>query len=200
MLSYLSADQTYNEKELLSLVAEGHQMAFSRLVEYYTPLVFRHLLYYTKNASVSEELTQDVFMSIWRNRNKLAEMENFAGYVHIITRNCAHQAFRETVRTNEIPPQDRLQMLLDTPDSAIELKDLANILNKAINSLPPRRREVFKLSRIAGMTYEEIAEKLSISRSSVNQHIIAALIFLRTYLKENAGVILTALLWFSAYC
>lgn len=173
-------------------------MAFSRIVEYYTPLVFRHLLYYTKNASVSEELTQDVFMSIWRNRNKLADMENFAGYVHIITRNRAHQVFRETVRATEMPPQDMLQSLLDTPGAAIELKDLTNILNKAIDSLPPRRREVFKLSRIESMTYEEIAEKLSISRSAVNQHIIAALLFLRTYLKENAGVILTVLLWFSA--
>lgn len=199
MLLNFSSNQTYHENELLPMVAEGHQMAFSRIVEHYTPLVFKHLLYYTKNAAVSEELTQDVFMSIWRNREKLAGMENFAGYVHIITRNRAHQAFRETLRANDTPPQDMLQMLPDPPGAAIELKDLTNSLNKAIDALPPRRREVFKLSRIDGMTYEEIAEKLSISRSAVNQHIIAALLFLRTYLKETEGIIITALLWFSVF-
>jgi RNA polymerase sigma-70 factor (family 1) len=181
--------------ELLHQVAEGNQKAFRQVVEHYTPVVFQHLLTYVKNVSLAEELTQDIFLSIWRNREKLAGMENFSGYVYVSTRNRTYQVFRNTIKSSEVPPHDMLHSLLDTPEKAVELKELVNILHKAIDQLPPRRKEVFMLSRFDNLTYEEIAAQLGISRSAVNQHISEAIVFLRTYLKEEAGIVTTMLLW-----
>jgi RNA polymerase sigma-70 factor (ECF subfamily) len=96
---------------------------------------------------------------------------------------------------------DTLNSLLShtLPDSPqlLEMKELSKLLDQAIGALPPRRKEVFLLSRMEGMTYEAIAVKLQISRSAVRQHIVEALVFLRHYLKENAGIIVSLIPFFA---
>jgi len=66
----------YNDKALLGQIAEGDQLAFSRMVRHYLPLIYRHLLIYIKNAHEAQELSQDIFMIIWKNREKLRNMDN----------------------------------------------------------------------------------------------------------------------------
>lgn len=183
------------EKDLLALVANSDQFAFTQLVAYYTPIIFRHLLTYSKNAVQAEEITQDILLTIWNNRHKLGEMENFAGYVYVITRNRACLVFRQKLMVNTVPPEDDLQQSFQLPENNLELKEVQQLLLRAIELLPPKRREVFKLSRFENLTYEEIAERLSITRSTVRQQIIAALVFLRTYLKEEGGIIVSALIF-----
>lgn len=166
------------------------------MMRHYTPVIYRQLLIYVKDAPRAEELTQDIFMSVWRNREKLSAMDNFAGYVYVITRNQIHMAFREKLHATEEPAEDMLQTLLTSPQHAVELKELSQAINRAIDSLPPRRQEVFKLSRLSNMSYDEIAGQLQISKSAVKQHIVEALAFLRHYLMEEMGIIVSALLWF----
>ncbi|MET7000356.1 RNA polymerase sigma factor [Chitinophaga defluvii] len=191
--------ELYHEPQLLSLVATGDERAFTKIVAHYTPVIYRHLVIYIKDTQRAEELTQDIFISIWRNREKLQAMDNFAGYLYVITRNKIHMAFREKLHATEEPPADMLQTLFTTPEAAVEFQELRASLDHAIGMLPPRRQEVFKLSRIENMTYEEIARQLQISKSAVKQHIIEALFFLRTYLKEEHEVIVSILLWLSVW-
>lgn len=185
----------YNESELLSRVAQGNQLAFKQLVSRYTPVIFRHLVTYSKNVIQAEENTQDILLTIWNNRHKLEGMENFAGYVYVITRNRAHLVFRKKVLENHVPPDDVLQHSFTSPENNLELKELQQYLFAGIELLPAKRREVFKLSRIEHLSYEEIAERLSITRSTVRQQIIASLAFLRTYLREEAGIVVFMLIW-----
>jgi RNA polymerase sigma-70 factor (ECF subfamily) len=187
--------ELYNENELLFRVAQGNQLAFKQLVGYYTPIIFRHLLIYSKNVIQAEEITQDILLTIWNNRHKLEGMENFAGYVYVITRNRAHLIFRKKLLDNHLPPEDVLQHSFEMPENNLELKELQQFLLAGIELLSPKRREVFKLSRIENLSYEEIAERLSITRSTVRQQIIASLVFLRTYLKEEAGIVAFTLIW-----
>lgn len=187
-------ENLHNEKELLALVADGGQQAFTQLVAQYTPIIYRHLLTYVKNAVQAEETTQDVLMAIWNNRQKLMGMENFAGYVYVITRNKALLLFRQKLQATTVPPEDILQQHFEHPEPTLDLEDLNTILNRGIELLPPKRREAFKLSRFENLSHEEIADRLLITRSTVKQHIIASLLFLRTYLKEEAGIIVATLL------
>ena len=181
----------HNESALLTLVALGDQRAFTEFVAHYTPVVYKHLLFYIRNAETSEELTQDVFINIWKNRGKLRNMDNFAGYLYVCTRNAINMAFRQKLQAFAEPPPDLLQTLLSNPDAALELKELSATLHKAINLLPARRREVFRLSRLENKTYEEIAVQLQISKSTVKEHILEALAFLRSYLRQELGVVVS---------
>jgi len=189
----LRNNQAYNEAELLTRAATGDQRAFAEIVDHYTNIVYPYLLYWLKQAQLAEEITQDVFMRIWKNRQKLPQIENFPGYVYVITRNRANTVLKEQLLKMEELAPDKLHQLLQEIPSTLEVKELATLIEKAIDALPPRRKEVFYLSRIEGLTYEEIAERLGISRSAVRQHIVEALVFLRHYLKEHGGVIISLL-------
>lgn len=187
----------HNEQDILVRVAAGDEQAFATIVAHYTSIIYTHLLTYLKDAQRAEELVQDIFMSIWRNREKLPGMENFAGYVYVITRNKVHTVIREKLVATIEPPEDMLQTLLVATDSTIQLKELQQAIRKGIELLPARRKEVFKLSRLENKTYEEIAAQLSISRNAVKQHITESMVFLRNYLKKEIDIIVLALLWLS---
>lgn len=160
------------------------------------PTVYRHLLLYLKNAHAAQELAQDVFMIIWKNREKLAGMENFAGYLYVITRNKSIKAMQEILTNMEEPPEDMVQTLLQQPESAAEYKDLQRILYEGIDSMPARRKQVFTLSRVEQLSYKEIADQLNISTNAVKFHIIEGLVFLRTFIKEKTGIIVIILAMF----
>lgn len=185
----------YNEVELLQLVAGGDERAFSAVVDRYAPVVYSQLLIYLKDVQRAEEVSQDIFMAIWRNREKLPGMDNFPGYLYVSTRNKILTVVKERVLATEEPPEDRLHSLLTDPASAMELKELMEGVRRGIDLLPTRRKEVFMLSRQENLTYEEIGARLGLSRNTVKEHISEALAFLRDYLNRGMDVVLVTLLW-----
>ena len=174
---------------MLRQVADGCEQAFSQLVKEYSAIVYTHALTYLKNAALAEEVAQDVFMKVWRNRGALPSIHNFKAYLFVIVKNTVISEFRKkTITANEC--SDDIALKDPDPADSLEARQLSELLAKAMNKLPPRRQQVFKMSRIEGKTYEEIAHELGISKSSVNQHIVEALLFLRTYLRNEAAFIL----------
>jgi RNA polymerase sigma-70 factor (ECF subfamily) len=183
-----------DEKQLLQLTATGDEYAFALIVKRYDPVIYPYLLYWLKDTQLAEEVTQDVFMRIWRHRERLPELENFAGYLYTIARNKANTVLGQQLMKINEPSTDVVDEIINNPQSALELKQLATTLEKAVNLLPPRRREVFVLSRNEGLTYEQIAERLKIARSTVNEHMVAALVFLRYYLREHEGIVISGIM------
>lgn len=195
------ATHPYNEKELLQRIAGGDERAFSAIVNRYTDIIYPHLLSYIKNTARAEEITQDIFLRIWNNREKLPDMDNFPGYVYVITRNRAKSALKEQLADPAKVPVDPLSDILIHPEAVeLEIKELQQTLDQAIENLPARRKEVFRLSRMEHLTYEEIADQLGISRSAVRQHIVEALVFLRNYLKEHLGIMVSHAGWILLLC
>jgi RNA polymerase sigma-70 factor (ECF subfamily) len=183
------------EKELLQQVAGGDERAFSKLVAQYSTLVYRYLLYWLKEPQLVEETAQDIFIRVWTNRQKLPEIGNFRGYLYVITRNKANTELNRLLSGIKMSGSDIPEEKLFRPHQHLELKELSAIIDKAIEALPPRRKEVFKLSREAGLTYDAIAERLQISRGTVKDHMVAALLFLRSYISEHAHIVISLLGW-----
>jgi RNA polymerase sigma-70 factor (ECF subfamily) len=117
--------------------------------------------------------------------------------VYVITRNKVHTIIKEKVLATTEPPPDTLQTQLAGPATVVQLKELQQAIYEGIDKLPARRKEVFKLSRLENLTYEEIGGRLGISRNAVKQHITEAMVFLRHHLQKELDVIVIALLWFS---
>ena len=92
-------DCAYNEQDILCQVANGDEKAFSILIKQYSAVVYTHALMYLKNAVLSEEVTQDVFMSVWRKREELPVVNNFKGYLHVISRNRIISEFRKKMES-----------------------------------------------------------------------------------------------------
>jgi RNA polymerase sigma-70 factor (ECF subfamily) len=169
----------YNEQELLLRVAKGDQKAFSRIVEKYAALINMQMAVLVKDSMSAEEVQQDIWMSIWNYRDKLPEMQNFPGFVYIVTRNkVKNQLKRRNTPMPELT-EERAWQSIAVSDPSVEVKELGTILYRAIEMLPQKRKEVFKLSRLEGLNNDEIAARLQLSRNTIREHIREALIFLR---------------------
>ena len=187
-------DSVYNEMEVLELIAKGDQRAFVLLVDHYSATIYTHVLTYLKNAAHAEEITQDILVKVWKNREDLPAVTNFPGYLYIITRNMTISAFRQKIASWDDSQHDELESDSLNPAGALEYRQFSDTVLQGIKLLPPRRQQVFTMSRFDGLSYEAIAQQLGISKSSVNQHIVEALLFLRTHLRNQLAMVLISCL------
>lgn len=190
-------DQPYEEKALLTKVAEGSETAFNQLFRQYRNGVYLHALTYTKSPEFAEELVLDIFLKIWNNRSDLTEVRHFEGYLFILSRNQVISAMRKRLNT-PVAGLDLAQWAATgmTPDKHLEFKEVQALLEQAIAGLPAQQRTAFTLSRNEGKTYEEIAAIMGISRRTVNFHIVGALNTLRHFFYTR---IVTVLAWLATW-
>ncbi len=139
-------------------------------------------------------MTQDVFIRIWEKRSHLEKVESFKSYLFLITRNVVFNYLRG------LKVQQRVKELDETagaagnePEEQLLFKQYYRIALEAMEKLPPGRRKVLKMSIDDGLTLDEIASELNISRAGVKKQLYAATAFVRQYLHENGE--LTALLF-----
>lgn len=179
----------YNEKQTLRKASDGDERAFSLVVQQYAAIIYHHLMMQLRDHQLAQDLTQNIFISLWKNREGLKDIDNFPGYIYRMARNTSYKAFLKLVEEHKQQPSDQLNSMLDNPQTTLEAKELQRVIADGIAALPRRRREVFELSRLEDMSYEKIADYLNISRSAVKHHIVAARIFLREYIKRHAHVV-----------
>ena len=188
---------THTNKELLLQIAAGDEAAYKTFFTHYWDQLYSTALTFTKSPELSEDLTQEVFARIWISREKLSEVENFEGYLFIMTRNIFFTSLRKEVYTlqNENYFENYFRDVTSiTPDAKTELKEFENLVEQGINNLPPQQQRAFRLSRFQGMTHEQIAEEMGISKLSVKSHIVRAIQSLKKYL-ENHSESLLIIVW-----
>jgi RNA polymerase sigma-70 factor (ECF subfamily) len=194
-LEELLAGQSNSECALLNSVASGDQKAFTQLVDLYWNKVYSHALVYSKSSPRAQEITQDVFMQVWNKRHALLEVKDFEKFLFILGRNQIISSMRK--KLDDFSGQDPVEMpeLNLVPDQQLEYKQTFNKIMEAVDKLSSTRQKVFKLSRFDGMTYDEIAQHLNISRNTVKEHIVMALSFIRTYIREHGKLMILIFFW-----
>jgi RNA polymerase sigma-70 factor (family 1) len=189
----LKGNPLHNEQELIRLVSENDEGAFTSLLRHFWNKVYTQANVYLKSSTLAQEITQDVFIKVWTARANLSGINNFSSYLFIITRNEIISALRKKGREHTTPAET-LEENGWIPDQQLQYKESYKLLLEGIEALPPVRSRVFKMSRLEGLTYDEIAVQLNISRNGVKDHIVKALLFLRTYLSTHTGEVLLILL------
>lgn len=153
--------------DLLARIAAGDEAAFQWLFrEWYTRLA-EHAWRLLGERDAAEDAAQEVFVALWRGRERLPEAGALAGYLHRAVRNRALNQLR--ARKGEVADPDGQMVPAVDPDAPrrLEEEQLADQLAVALATLPPRTREVFLLSRDQGLTYAAIALTLGISVKTV---------------------------------
>lgn len=177
--------EPYDETLLLSQIAAGDEAAFSRLMQRYWQNIYLHILTYLKRTEVAEEITQDIFIQVWKIRQELPVLKSFESYLYIMTRNRTITELRKKRQPDDTLQTDDIMGDWLQPDGQLTYKEMYQTLMAGVAKMPPRRREVFTLSRLEGFSHNEIAEKLGISKHTVNEYIIDAMNFLRTWLRNH---------------
>lgn len=179
---------TYSLPELIDLVADGDELAFTIIVNRLWKNCYFHALTYTHSPQKAEEITQDILMQVWKNRAKLKEIVDFEHWFKVVARNKIISALRgklhEIAGLDTVQETTTIESLL-VPDLQAEYRESYQILLKGIELMPEKRREVFKLSRLEGKSNQEIAKQLNIHPVTVSQYLAKSLAFLKTYLQEQ---------------
>jgi RNA polymerase sigma-70 factor (ECF subfamily) len=169
-----------SDRELLDRLRAGDDDAFDTIFHEHYPRLVGLAESMLRDRAAAEEIAQDVLLELWRRRESLRLEATFRAYLLRATRNRAlnHVRHQHIVRRAEpfaadeiapVPPADR-----ETVQAEIDAA-----LREAVDSLPPRCREVFELSRTHGLSYAEIAHTMEISVKTVEAQMGKALRTLR---------------------
>jgi RNA polymerase sigma-70 factor (ECF subfamily) len=169
-----------NDRDLLARLRAGEHEAFEAIFrQWYEPVV-RSANRVLRDSGVAEELSQDVFLELWRRRESLAPDSSVAGYLMQAVRNRALNHLRHLgVQKKSVVYVEALSEPAEHADTQAEAGELQAALTEAIAALPPRTREVFVMSRERGLRYSEIAEQLGVSVKAVEANMSRALRILR---------------------
>jgi len=199
--SYLvSSEGIHNEKELLLQIAQGDRDAFRVLYTAYFPYVQQYVSLFEPTRASLDELTQDVFVRIWEKRARLNGVESFKNYLFLVTRNVVFNFIRA------LKVRQKVQELNESTDLATNelehdllFRQYYRIAIEAMDKLPPGRRKVLKMSIDDGLTLDEIALQLNITRAGVKKQLYAATAFVRQYLQEHGEITLLLFVFLSLF-
>jgi RNA polymerase sigma-70 factor (family 1) len=172
------------ETDLISLVSIGDREAFSALYSKYLNNIYRYIFSITYNKEVSEEIVQDLFLKVWENRNKLKEVDAIKPYLYRSAKNLLINHIKKSQA--EVRKIDHYKIITrssqETTDDEVRYKEYARIAQYAIELLPEKRKQIFKLHSNDDLSIDEIAAKLSISKSVVKKQWYKGANFVREYL------------------
>jgi RNA polymerase sigma-70 factor (ECF subfamily) len=168
------------ENELILLLKQSNQEAFTTLYKKYWKQVYNFSRLYLTSQSVAEEVVQEVFIKVWESRDFMREGDNFKGLLFIITRNLIFNMHRKNLNEDfyKMTVLSAMESSYDIEEE-IDAKNLSEYIDLLIADLPPRRREIFNLSRKENKSYKEISQLLGVSEKTVENQIGEALKFLR---------------------
>ena len=161
---------------------------FEKLYEKHHKKLWSFVLKHVKSPSKAEDLVQDIFLRVWEKRTNIDFQEKFEKLLFVIARNLIINAYHRSILE-----QEKLNQLLLNKQFEEQTSDSSNEKTEeiiaAIKALPQRRKQIVELSLRQGLTYNEISEKLSISKKTVEDHITKARKFLRQKLAHLISLI-----------
>jgi RNA polymerase sigma-70 factor (family 1) len=183
----MQTEKKYGESTLLSLLAQNSEYAFQLLFDRYRNKIYKVAIMYMKSPVLAEEIVQDVFLKLWFQRKHLAEIRSLESWVFTLTKNltlnCMKKIAHEWTAREKWIKQSELSE--NKTDYKVLNSEYQQLFQRAIAQLSPQQREVYKLAKEQGLSYDAISEKLSISQLTVKTHMARALASMRLFLKQN---------------
>jgi RNA polymerase sigma-70 factor (ECF subfamily) len=186
-----------SSRQLLHRLAEGDVAAFGEIFEGHYKLLCRFAIRYVGVGEVAEELVADVLTTLWQGRKTLRIHHSLEAYLYAAVKNACLNYLKSRIGRQRFEPDAAADAYPVAPATDLEYGELEKIVEAGIGQLPPACRTIFMLNRQAGMSYEEIAQSLGLSRKTVKAQMGIALKKLRGYLGRHWDKLPLLLLPFS---
>jgi RNA polymerase sigma-70 factor (ECF subfamily) len=171
---------------LIRQFKNGDHHSFKILYQKYAPKLYGFSKRYLNSNDEAEEIVQEVFLRLWEKRQNIDENQSFSSYIIQAAKHKIFNGFRKKV--NEQAYLDFLmhadQSSSNFTDLEVDYREIKQKAENAISNMPPKRQEIFRLSRESGLKNREIADKLHISIKTVENQMSQALKFLREELSD----------------
>jgi len=168
-----------SDSGLIDRIKKGDQQAFKLLFDKYHLKVFNTCMGFMHNKNDAEDITQDVFIEVYKSVNKFRRESKFSTWIYRIAVNKSLNHIRDNKKSNWLNNIETL--IAGTKNNEVEIKDTlgtdpeiifentekADMLHRAIDSLPKNQKIAFTLNKYEDLSYKQISEVMDISLSSV---------------------------------
>ena len=185
-----------NENALVLRVSQGDELAFRTLFDHYRDRIYSLGMYLTKSESLAEELVQDVFLKVWKNREKLSTIQYFNAWLRTVAKNTCSNYLRTLAieKLAMVHLGGRGSDSTESVENDMIVKEFEQIIHHAIQQLPTQQKKVYILSKQFSKKQDEIAKELNISIHTVKEYMKLANRSIRSHLDHKAEfIVLTAI-------
>lgn len=174
---------------------EDDRKAFQELFFDFYPSLCVFAQRYIASPEACEDIVQDTFFHLWKNRKKIEITASFRNLLITSVKNsCMDYLRKQSVRKahseKQVAEAISESYSVDTPEGVYTIRELEAMLHTALEQMPENVRKAFELSRFEKMTYNQIAEEMSVSPKTVESYISKALSILRVELRDYLPVVL----------
>lgn len=192
-------DSSNEERALLRRLIAGEMAAYETLFHRYYPTFCAFVRGMTKDTFVSEDITQNIFLKVWINRERLDEEKSIRNYLFVLakhevynylrTKNRTFTPLREVVSGSDARGGEIASAHNETEET-LDLHQTAELVESIVRRMPGQRQLIFRLSRFEHRSNKEIARLLNLSVRTVDKHIELAIKELRRYIGIIPAIIL----------
>jgi RNA polymerase sigma-70 factor (ECF subfamily) len=174
----------YDDAQLVTASKNGDQDTFSLLVQRYQRRVFNLVFRMLQNYEEASEVTQEAFLAAWQGLPSFRGDARFSTWLYRIAYNCALKQLETRKRDRALQTALQSEQMIEGEDpknSLLEMLDNQKMVQEQLSQLPPKYRVVLILRHLQDMTYEEMAEVLTMPVGTIKTHLFRA----RNLLKER---------------
>lgn len=158
---------------------------FEEIFREYFEVLCNYVNRYINNWENSREIIQNTFMKIWANREKIEINNTVKNYLYKSSKNTMIDFIRKNKQTVELTGEALSFAEKEDNESALDQELIKQSIIEGLETLKPKNRKIFELSKFEGLTHKEIASHLEISERSVEDNIARAFKILKAYLETN---------------
>lgn len=191
--------------DLLRRLRDGDAAAFENIYNTFSPVLYQRLLRLLKDTDTVEEIIQDTFLKLWEKRAHIDPQQGFKTYLYRIADHLAIDLFRKISRDKALQQElwaSTVSFYLQTEEALID-KEQRQLIKEAIERLPPRRRQILLLCKLEEKSYQEVAQLMGISVSTVSNQLVNAVKEIKNYIIRTTcgeqAVILFLLPFFNVF-
>lgn len=188
---------TVPDRIMVENLRKGKIEAFDQIFNSYGNRLYGFVLSYLKSKEETEELVQDVFLKVWENRKKIKTETSLKSYLFTIAYHdlCKHFRRKKLYEGFVSEKLQTAELSLDL-EKQLEYKETLDLVDRLVEQLPEKQKQIFIKSRKEGKTTREIADEMQLAPGTVDNNISAALKFLREHISNNN---LPTLLFFAIF-
>jgi len=176
------------DTDLLRMLRNGDAIAFGKIYKIFAPILYQRLLRLLKDTDTVEEILQDTFLKLWEKRGQIDPEQAFTTYLYRIADHLAIDVFRRISRDKALQQElwaSTISFYLHTEETFLA-KEQRQLISTAIEQLPPKRKQILILCKLEDKSYQEVAELLGISVSTVSNQLVKAIKEIKNYVLQSA--------------
>lgn len=177
------------DKKLVESWRMGNEKAFDKLFQRYFSKLYHYALKFVTDRSAAEEIVMDVMFSVWQKKQQVNTDLSLSAYLFKSVRNrLIDYSRKQTIKTLSLDETCLEPVSYFSASSRLKVNELQTLYRSGLEKLPPQKKRIFSMSREEGNSYREIADKLDLSKNTVENHMVVAIRMMKNHMKAAAFI------------